>query len=89
MTTRIEPPASASTRAAPASGLLSAWTAHDWRDGIHVADLVALETLVVATQNSVYEIVLVAADSARVLTPSLTEMRTSVHQPTVVGVPES
>jgi hypothetical protein len=67
VTTRIEPPASASPRAVPASGVLSAWTAHDWRDGIHVADLVALETLVVTTQNSTYEIVLVAADSARVL----------------------
>lgn len=67
MTTRIEPAASASPRAVPASGLLSAWTAYDWRDGIHVDDLVTLETLVVTTQNSVYEIVLVAADSARVL----------------------
>jgi hypothetical protein len=67
VTTRIEPAASASPRAVPASGVLSAWTAHDWRDGIHVADLVALETLVVTTQNSIYEIVLVAADSARVL----------------------
>ena len=67
MTTRIEPPASASPRAVPASGVLSAWTAHDWRDGVHVDDLVALETLVVTTQNSIYEIVLVAADSARVL----------------------
>ena len=67
MTTRIELPAPASPRAVPASGVLSAWTAHHWRDGIHVADLVALETLVVTTQNSVYEIVLVAADTARVL----------------------
>jgi len=67
VTTRIEPPASAPPRAVPASGMLSAWTAHDWRDGVHVDDLVALETLVVTTQNSIYEIVLVAADSARVL----------------------
>ena len=67
MTTRIESPASASPRAVPASSVLSAWTAHDWRDGIHVADLVALETLIVTTHTSVYEIVLVAADTARVL----------------------
>ena len=67
MTTRIEPPTSPSLRAVPASGVLSAWTAHDWRDGIHVADLAALETLLVTTQNSIYEIVLVAADGARVL----------------------
>ena len=67
MTTRTESTACESTRAVPASGVLSEWTRHDWRDGIHVADLVALETLVVRTQNSVYEIVLVAADSASVL----------------------
>lgn len=67
MTPRIESTACESTLAVPASGVLSAWTRHDWRDGIHVADLVALETLIVTTQNSVYEIVLVAADSASVL----------------------
>ena len=67
MTTRIESTACESTLAVPASGVLSAWTRHDWRDGIHVADLVVLETLVVTTQNSVYEITLVAADSASVL----------------------
>jgi len=67
VTTRIEPPVSESPRAVPASGVLSAWTAHDWRDGIHVGQLPALETLVVATQNSIYEIVVVSADGARVL----------------------
>ena len=67
MTTRIESTACESALAVPASGVLSAWTRHDWREGIHVADLVALETLVVRTQNSVYEIVLVGADSASVL----------------------
>ena len=67
MTTRIGSTARESTLAIAASGVLSAWTRHDWCDGIHVADLVALETLVVRTQNSVYEIVLVAADSASVL----------------------
>jgi hypothetical protein len=67
VTTRIESPACRSTLAVPASGLLSAWTRHDWRTGIHVTDLATLETLVVSTQNSVYEIVLVAADCARVL----------------------
>jgi hypothetical protein len=67
VTTRIESPASESARAVPASSVLSAWTAHDWRHGVHVADLVALETLVVTTQNNTYEIVLVAADGARVL----------------------
>jgi hypothetical protein len=47
--------------------VLSAWSSHDWRDGIHVADLLTLETLVVRTQNSVYEIILVAGGSASVL----------------------
>jgi hypothetical protein len=67
VTTRIESPACQSTLAVPASGVLSAWTRHDWRTGIHVTDLATLETLVVRTQNSVYEVVLVAGDSARVL----------------------
>lgn len=67
MTSRIESPVSATPRAVPASRLLSAWTAHDWHDGIHVADLIALETLVVTTQNSIYEIVVTASDRARVL----------------------
>ncbi|HJZ75093.1 MAG TPA: hypothetical protein VKE51_25340 [Vicinamibacterales bacterium] len=51
----------------PASRVLSAWSAHDWRDGIHVGDLAALEALVVTTENSTYEIVLLASDTARVL----------------------
>jgi hypothetical protein len=67
VTTRIESPASESPRLVPASGVLSAWTAYDWGNGIHVADLPALETLVVTTQNSIYEIIVVTADSARVL----------------------
>jgi hypothetical protein len=67
VTTRIEPPASESHVPVPISGVLSAWTSHDWRGGVHVGDLAALETLVVKTQNSTYEIVLLAADTARVL----------------------
>jgi hypothetical protein len=67
VTTRIEPPVRESPLAVPASGVLSAWTARDWRNGIHVAELVPLETLIVRTHNSVYEIIVVAADSARVL----------------------
>jgi len=66
VTTHTESPA-ADSLPLPASAVLSAWTAHDWRGGIHIADLVALETLVVTTENSVYEIIVVAADSARVL----------------------
>ena len=59
--------APASPTSLPACGALSAWTAHDWRDGIHVGELSALESLVVATQNSTYEIVVLDAGSAEVL----------------------
>ena len=51
----------------PASGVLSSWSAHDWRGGVHVNDLSALDRLVVETANSTYEIVLVSAASADVL----------------------
>ena len=51
----------------PASGVLSAWSDHDWRGGVHVDDLSTLERLIVTTNNSTYEIVLLAAGSADVL----------------------
>ena len=51
----------------PARGLLSSWSAHDWRGGIKVDELAALERLIVATANSTYEIILVAPASAEVL----------------------
>lgn len=51
----------------PASGLLSSWSAHDWRDGVRVDELAALERLIVTTANSTYEIVLVSPASANVL----------------------
>jgi hypothetical protein len=51
----------------PASGVLSAWSAHDWRGGIHVDDLIALECLIVTTENSTYEIILLSSDTARIL----------------------
>ena len=51
----------------PASGVLAAWSAHDWRGGIHVDDLIALECLVVKTENSTYEIVLLSPDTAHIL----------------------
>lgn len=51
----------------PASGVLSAWSAHDWRGGIHVDDLIALECIVVKTENSTYEIILLSPDTAHIL----------------------
>ena len=46
---------------------MSSWTAHDWRDGVSVDDLPALQRLIVTTVNSTYEIILVAPASANVL----------------------
>ena len=51
----------------PARGVLSSWSAHDWRGGIRVDELAALERLIVTTANSTYEIVLVSPSSANVL----------------------
>ena len=67
MTTRIETSPPEASISVPTSGVLSAWSAHDWRDGIHVGDLPSLESLVVTTENSTYEIIVLAADTARVL----------------------
>jgi hypothetical protein len=53
--------------AVPARGLLSSWSAHDWRGGIRVDEMAALERLIVTTNNSTYEIILVAPDRAEVL----------------------
>jgi hypothetical protein len=51
----------------PTRGLLSAWSSHDWRGGIHVEEMAALDRLVVTTLNSTYEIILLAPDRAEVL----------------------
>jgi hypothetical protein len=53
--------------AVPARRLLSSWSAHDWRGGIRVDELAALERLIVKTANSTYEIVLVAPERAEVV----------------------
>ena len=51
----------------PSRGLLSSWSAHDWRGGINVEELAALERLIVTTANSTYQIILVAPAGADVL----------------------
>ena len=53
--------------AVPASGLLCAWSSHDWRDGVQVDELLALDRLIVRTENSTYEIVLLSPTAAHVL----------------------
>ena len=66
--TRTSPEQTSSERLpVPASGVLSAWSAHDWRGGIHVDDLIALECLVIKTENSTYEIILLSPDTAQIL----------------------
>ena len=47
--------------------MLSAWSSHDWRGGVHVEELSALERLVVRTENSTYEIILLSSATADVL----------------------
>jgi hypothetical protein len=51
----------------PTRRLLSSWSAHDWRGGVNVDELAALERLIVTTANSIYEIILVAPANANVL----------------------
>ena len=63
----MTPSADTSELRLPASSVLAAWSAHDWRGGVHVDDLAALDRLVVRTHNSTYEIVLVEGDSAQIL----------------------
>jgi hypothetical protein len=46
---------------------LSSWSARDWSDGIHVADLSPLERLIIRTANSTYEIVVLCPASGSVL----------------------
>ena len=51
----------------PASALLSTWTAHDWRDGLNLNEISALDRIEVRTHYSTYEIVVVSPTSAEVL----------------------
>ena len=51
----------------PTSGILSAWSSHDWRGGVHVEELSAFERLIVRTENSTYEIILLSRTTAEVL----------------------
>ncbi len=51
----------------PASALLSTWTAHDWRDGLNLGELSALDRITARTHYSTYEIVVVSPMSGEVL----------------------
>lgn len=50
-----------------ATALLDTWSTFDWRNGLQVDHLHPLESLTVFTRNSRYEIVILAAEEARVL----------------------
>jgi len=47
--------------------LLDTWSGHDWQDGVQVESLDDLCNLTVCTENSTYEITLIAAHSGEVL----------------------
>jgi hypothetical protein len=51
----------------PASAVLTTWNAHEWRDGVHVEQLNALDRLLVRTQNNLYEIVITSPATGEVL----------------------
>jgi hypothetical protein len=51
----------------PASALLSTWTAHDWRDGLNLGELSALDRITARTHYSTYEIVVVSPMSGEVM----------------------
>jgi hypothetical protein len=51
----------------PSGALLDTWTAHQWQDGVRVDRLIAMDRLMIRTQNSTYEIIVVAAGTADVV----------------------
>jgi hypothetical protein len=51
----------------PAAALLSTWTDHDWRDGLNLGELSALDRITARTHYSTYEIVVVSPTSGEVL----------------------
>jgi hypothetical protein len=51
----------------PASALLSTWTAHDWRDGLKLDELSALDRITIRTYYSNYEIVIVSTVTGEIL----------------------
>lgn len=51
----------------PGARVLSAWSTRDWSDGVHVDALSALDRLIVRTENSTYEVVVLAPSTGNVL----------------------
>ena len=51
----------------PAAALLDNWTNHDWTDGIQINHMQDLESLVVKTENSTYEITILCSRTGQVM----------------------
>jgi hypothetical protein len=68
-TTITARPSSAGTaeRLSPAGSSLDAWTTHDWRLGVQLENVNALEALVVRTANSTYEITVLSPPTGEIL----------------------
>ena len=49
------------------AAVLRTWAAHDWRDGLNLGDLSALDRIMARTNNSIYEIVVVSPMGGDVL----------------------
>jgi hypothetical protein len=49
------------------SALLRTWAEHNWHDGVRVDELSSLDRLIVTTENSTYDIVVLAPATAAVL----------------------
>jgi hypothetical protein len=57
----------AATRLSPTGSSLDAWTAHDWRLGVQLENVNALEAFVVRTANSTYEITVLSPPTGEIL----------------------
>jgi hypothetical protein len=53
--------------ALPGARVLRVWSTRDWSDGLHVDALSALDHVIIRTENSTYEIVVLAPSTGDVL----------------------
>jgi hypothetical protein len=51
----------------PAGNSLDAWTTHEWRGGLQLEDVNALDAFVIRTANSTYEITVLSPSTGEVL----------------------
>src|SRR3989442_15657544 len=51
----------------PAGAILDTWSKHEWSEGLQVDHLQDLDSLVIQTQNSTYEITIVCGRTGEVL----------------------